>query len=50
MEGEEGDDLASPRTQKILPSGALQCDTSFGGSTPFSAKAASTNSLTTDDL
>ena len=35
---------------KASPAGALQCATSFGGSTPFSAKAASTNSLTTNDL
>ena len=35
---------------KSTPAGALQCATSFGGRTPFLAKAASTDSLTTDDL
>ena len=35
---------------KASPTEALQCATSFGGSNPFSAKAANTNSLTQDDL
>ena len=35
---------------KTSPVGALQCATSFGGSTPFSAKVANTDSVTTDDL
>ena len=50
MEGKKGNHLAAPRLWELLPPGALQCATSFGGKNPFSAKATSTDSLTTDDL
>ena len=51
MEGKEGDNLIGLRSRNGFPGvGALQCATSFGGSSPFSVKAASTASSTLDGL
>ena len=49
VEGEEGYDLIGLGLQNNLPRRrTLQCATSFDGSSPFSAKAASTASYTLD--
>ena len=51
VEGEEGYDLISLGVWNNPPGvGALQCATSFDGSSPFSAKAASTSSSTLEGL
>ena len=51
MEGKEGDDLVGLGLRNNLPgAGALQCTTSFDGSSAFSAKVANTSSSTLDGL